>query len=266
MISLMNFGPRILLLLPLIGTIACGSSPSTTVTSRLSGNWNVSGTYNFGSSISEPPVIGFNGALQFSNGLVTETGSLTLFFSSNSTTNCTYGNAIDNSLPIAKGTLDTNNNLTLSFPISGGTATYTATLGSNPKTLTDGSFQIIGGACAMSATPMTIAQYAPLTGTYIGTLNYSSNGNITVTAYLTQSTNADANGHYPITGTVNVTGTCTNSTTFSGYVAGNSITNINAPIAFSFFGNFDPSATTINPLYYTSVNCAEESQGTITRQ
>ena len=127
---------------------------------------------------------------------------------------CQY---LTGSSAVFTGTLDANNNLTLTAPItagsSTGTATITATLGSNPQTLADASIQIVGGgSCAMPATPSTIAQFAPVTGTYTGTFNVPNTGNvpvagtnITVTAVLTQSTTANASGQYPITGTVNVT-------------------------------------------------------------
>ncbi|MGP8260790.1 MAG: hypothetical protein ACLQM6_12660 [Acidobacteriaceae bacterium] len=259
-------GPRFLLLLPFAALLGCGSSPSTQVTSSLSGNWATSSTYTSGSSSSTTTVTGFSGALQFSNGLVTETGSLAIIFNGNGG-NCLNDATIDG-WPVANGTYDANNTLTLTFPISGGTATYTATLGANPQILADGTFQIIGGTCAMSATPMTIAQYAPLTGTYTGTLSYSNIGNITVTANLTQSISPNADGQFSITGTVNVTGSCTESSTFTSDVEGNLFGNFginNGSSTVMFFGSFDPTASTINAMY-SSYNCAAERQGTLTRE
>jgi len=109
------------------------------------------------------------------------------------------------------GTLDASNNLTLTIPLSGGTATITAILPQDAQTFTPGSFQIVGGTCSMPATDMFITQFAPVTGTYAGTLATTYNTpatGATVTAALVQSTTPNADGQFPLTGTVTIQGPC----------------------------------------------------------
>ena len=168
------------------------------------------------------------------------------------------------------GTLDASNNLTLTAPVAGGTATITATLGSNPQTWADASYQIDGGSCAMPATPMTIAQIAPVTGTYIGTFTQPSfsgtdvpiaGGNITVTAVLTQSTTASANGLFPLTGTITTTGAVTGTTTITGNVGGGSFSTNSSVLAF---GDVSPDASTI--YYAASGGWVTAETGTLVRQ
>jgi hypothetical protein len=228
------------------------TSPAT-ITAPLSGNWAVIADYSR-STINLQPVTGFGGALQFTNGSVT--GTLNAYIDTAIGTGLGCQHSYTNAVTVT-GTLDANDNLTLTAPIASGTATITATLGSNPQSLADASFQIVGGSCATSATPSTIAQYAPLTGTYKGTFNVTdsiinpqagnvpdSGTNILVTAVLTQSTTPSANGEYLLTGTVNVTGACTDSETVTSFVSGSSIGSPTLVIPF-FWGNFNPTANTL---------------------
>ncbi len=231
------------------------------ITSTLSGNWAAYATYSPGSI---QPVYGFFGVLQFTNGSVT--GALNLLFVTISdATNCgvSYGGTA-----AVTGTLDTNNKLTLTFPItSNGTGTITATLGANPQTLAVGSYQIVGaGACDMPATPMTIAQYAPVTGTYTGTFNVPGTGDVptpgsdtTVTAVLTQSTSITTSYQY-LTGTIAVAGACTDSETYTGLAFASGFGSE------SFSGSINPTATVIDDAWYGSPKCPVFNVGTLTRQ
>jgi hypothetical protein len=170
--------------------------------------------------------------------------------------------------------VDASNNLTLTIPLGStqGTATITAALNANPETPANGSLQITGGNCAMSSTPIVITQYAPLTGTYIGTL-YKSDPNTgailpatatTVTAVLTQSTTPDSYGEFPVNGTVTSTGAYATHYTLNGSV----------PIDGAFLGVqqyplleglISPSASTISAIF--EVNAVDTAYyGTLTRQ
>ena len=162
-------------------------------------------------------------------------------------------------------------------PIGGGTATLTATLGSNLNTSVAGTYQIAGGSCPMPATPMTIAEYAPVTGTYSGMFSVLSipsnpNINISVTAVLTQSPTPDAIGAFPVTGTVTTTGACATSFTLSGsYVWGGQLLGGSSPQ--QFIGSFDPTASTSTFTFLSesvaSPGCPNAPQifaGSLTRQ
>jgi hypothetical protein len=247
------------------GNTLPAATSSAPITATLSGNWAVGATSNAAVNSGSQPVTGFYGPLQFSSGAITGMLSATI--------NGTYATCqqyYTGAVPVT-GTLDASNNLTLTLPISNGTATITSALGANPQTLADGSFQIVGGSCAIAPNTMTIAQYAPLTGTYSGTFNVATlnvtgsgnvplpNTNVTVTAVLTQSTTANSSGQYPLTGTINVTGACTdNNIPFTGTVTGSSFTPISGP---SFAGSFDPTVPAIYSATYTSANCPAHRQG-----
>jgi hypothetical protein len=235
------------------------------ITANLSGNWAAYTTYSYGITY---PVTGFGGALQFSNGSLT--GAINLSYGNNSLGGgCQHNNG---TVIAVTGTLNSSNVLTLTFPVLSGTATMTATLGSNPQTLADASFQIVGGgSCAMSATSMTIAEYAPVTGTYTGTFDVPTlPGNVpisgttsTVAAVLTQSTTANSSGQFPISGTVNVTGVCTESQTLTGFVTGGGFGTTSVG---NLSGGNNPTASTITSAIYSSTNCSPFYFGTLIRQ
>jgi hypothetical protein len=117
---------------------------------------------------------------------------------------------------------------------------------------------------------MTIAQYAPVTGTYKGTLYQGTGGyntvpsnSVTVTEVLTQSTAANANGQYPITGTVSVTGYCSNSSSITGLAGGGYYSD---PTGFTG-GTVDPDASVVYLASVALTNCPTYVQGGfLTRQ
>jgi hypothetical protein len=140
----------------------------------------------------------------------------------------------------------------------------------NPQTFASGSYQIVGGPCATPATPMTLAQYAPINGTYSGTFNWPGAGNVpeptpnlTITATLTQSTTANSSGAYPISGTVKVAGTCSETTSFTGFVFGSNLVSATGP---NLSGNSDPAASNVYSAAFDDVNCLYYTQGTLIRQ
>lgn len=262
---------RLALLLPAAALIGCAlhSAPPATSSEPAPGNWLVS---YYGSGVL-PQVSGFVGALQFSSGSVS--GVLTPEPPPNVTglilPTCTTF------VPTAvTGSIDASNNLTLSLPIGGGTATISATIGSNPETAATGSFQIAGGTCAMSAVSMTITEYAPVTGTYTGSFTNMQNGTLDpVTAVLTQSTTPTADGVFPLTGTVSLTGACNASFAVDSsysYARGDLVEALsgdpnNAPPNFGLMGYNDPTASTITRAALGGgLNGCDIFEGTLTRQ
>ena len=167
------------------------------------------------------PISEFVGTLSASNGVVT--GGLTpipngLIIGAA----CTAPSLAP--IPVS-GTVDSSGNLTITLAVGGGTATLIASLATNVETEATGSYKIVGGTCAMPSTPMQIAQYAPLVGTYTGSfsvLNSSGQpiaGTTTaITAVLTQSGTPNANGQYPVTGSVTVSGACSATFTLSNSI------------------------------------------------
>jgi hypothetical protein len=266
-------GLRFTLLIPLAALLGCGANPTLSPAPspylNLTGNWEAIGT----GLISNPPTIltspiaDFTGALQSTNGTVT--GTLRAF-DVNFLNPCV---PLTQDLP-ATGTLSAGGNLVLTVPISGGAATITATLVSNLQSFTQGSWQITGGTCAMPSTPMAITQFAPLTGTYSGTLTnpINSASSSTITAVLTQSATPDSDGRFPLTGTVSSTGTCSGTLPLAPeVVSGNGIFSTSggflAPNAV-LEGPFLPTATSIQAtVEIYNLNCSYPIlRGTLTRQ
>jgi hypothetical protein len=260
---------------PSTGMVIYQDSPTTpptttspaAITAPLSGDWGIGSDYtppNYNFQYTYPKITGFGGSLQFANGAV----SGTLFPDSAPIGGCGPLTAV-----AVTGTLDSGNNLILTVPLGGsyGTATITAILGSNPQTLADGSYQVTGGSCDLPATAMTIAQYAPITGTYTGTLSELSydgtlipGTGITMTAILAQSTTPNASGAFPITGSYTVSGTCTDSGTLPAITAqGGGLGTLSSSLSFSASAN--PTASNLN-LYFSSTNCSLQYQGVLVRQ
>ena len=267
---------RILLLLPIAAILGCGASPtqSSPTSPNLSGDWiALAAPTPIGTAptMLPTPIADFIGALQFTG--TAAAGTFRAFDS-------TYPNPCvspTQDLPVT-GTLDAANHLTLTLPISGGTATITATLPQNPQAFTIGNWQIVGGACAMPATAIAIVQFAPVTGTYTGVLNVIDftthlpvpGSATTVSAALVQSTTPNADGQFPLTGTVTATGACSGSFPLGNEVVfGGEILPL-IPTGSStvfFFGSVEPSGTTLFSGFSSFSACGSQLyQGTLTRQ
>jgi hypothetical protein len=271
--------PRIAVLLPLTLLLGCGAAPTSTPSPstylNLTGNWEAAGN-PVGTTGLVPipsPIANFTGALQSTNGSVTGTLRVSAFAASGAAICPSF----DTDLP-ATGALDTANNLTLTVPLSGGVATITATLPQNLHTFISGSYQVVGGTCPMPATPMKLTQYASATGTYTGTF---SQGGLTtpvpgtatpVTVVLTQSATPNADGQFPLIGSITATGSCAATLTITtGIVTGSEITPTPLgpilPSAVEFLGVIDPTAETLVGLFGNFPTCGSQGyQGTLTRQ
>jgi hypothetical protein len=273
-LTLVARGRRILLMMPLAAVIGCGSGltppASTGPYLNLNGNWEAIGTSGIPPALTTP-IAAFMGALQSSGGVVT--GTLRAFDASNFLNPCV---PFTQGLPVT-GTLSSGGNLVLTVPISGGTATLTATLGSTLQTFATGTWQIVGGDCAMPSTSMAITQFAPVTGTYVGTLTSSLGSptvSSTITAVLTQSATPDAEGQFPLTGTVTSTGVCAGTGPLvPELVSGNGIFTVPGGMGFpgsSVSGAFLPSGATIQVAVvgFYDLNCllVPSLDGTLTKQ
>lgn len=257
---------RIALLLPLAALIGCasnnssgtgnssGSSGTSPLTYNLSGDWAAYTPTPLGG-----PGSSFSGPLQFSNGSISGTISASPYIP---------GVACLANPPVtvsATGTIDSSGNLTLNLPLGGsyGTVVITATIPANPQTLVNGSYQITGGSCAAPAAPITIAQYAPLTGTYTGTFS-GTGGTETLTAVLTQSATFNG-GDFRLTGTITATGTCNANFTIADgfiYVGGGFYASGGGSTSFALTGSVNPSASTITGYFG---GCGQIA-GTLTKQ
>jgi hypothetical protein len=182
----------------------------------------------------------------------------------------------------ATGTLSATGNFVLTFPISGGTATLTAALPQNLHTLIPGTWVISGGACAAPSTTISIMQYPVVSGTYKGTFNVLNlntsppsavPGTATaITAVLNQSAISNADGQFPLAGTITLTGACAASFSFTdGIVFGDGILSHppSGPVGTQgdFIGGMDPTGVTIYGTFDGLTICnSQPYQGTLTLQ
>lgn len=188
----------------------------------------------------------------------------------------------------------TSSRMSLSAPLAGGTLTIAGTLAPNQHSLLNPSYSVTGGACAFPAPNLVIGQaqpnlelsprdspspvigqqYQPISGTYTGNFSDSDGVILSLTANLSQSSQADSDGNFHIAGNATfpnnpclnlpvvtdsaVTGS-TVSTTYTDQSTGNSITAV---------GNFNTDATILTITSWTLTgNCGpDRGTGMITKQ
>jgi hypothetical protein len=261
-----------LLALGVLAFAGCGTSTPfqgimTGPTTSVTGNWEVAGTPASGSTALPGPIAAFIGSLVSSGSTITGT----MRALSSLASPCV---SILQDLSVT-GTITSANVLTLTIPIAGGTATVTGVLGASLQDFMPATYTISGGTCAMPATIGSMVQFAPLTGTYTGTLTESlpTSGPIAIaTAVLSQSTAANADGMFPLSGTVTLTGVCATSFSFTdGAVFGDGVNTFYAvypPPPGLLRGAFAPAATTLaaNLALNTKACPVTLLQGTLTRQ
>jgi hypothetical protein len=120
------------------------------------------------------------------------------------------------------GTVDPSGDLNLTMPISGGVGTLTVVASPTSLGFSHGTFQVVGGACAQASNALLAFQVPNVTGTYTGTLTQliipagpSPVGPLSVTAILVQASAPNADGQYPLTGTITATGGCSATLSFN---------------------------------------------------
>lgn len=263
---------RIALLISCATLLGCGANvaPSASPTNylNLTGDWVVLAPPSPSTPLTVPtPVADFTGALQSSGSSVLGTlrAISTVFPPCVSFTQDLQ----------ASGTIDAKGNLTLSVPISGGTATIAASI-TTLESYSNGTWQIAGGTCAMPTTAISIAEFAPATGTYTGVLNVmdlTTNLPVpgtatTVAATLTQSTTPNADGQFQLSGTVTATGACTGSFPITNEVVSGGIfmtvNPANPPGVLN--GGILPTATTLIADLDPASCGSQIYSGTLTRQ
>ena len=287
--SVLGFALRLLaffcLTISSVSLLGCGgSSPAASTPpleiAALAGDWRTAGQPPASDPLTTPsPVAGFTGTLEGSGSAVTGTLVAYSYTPSANTISCI------NFAPLSvSGSLDNSGKLSLTFPIAGGTGTINSVLGSNRQTGTAGTYTIVGGACAMPATPMLINNFANLTGTYSGTLNqyatsaagitYPVAGTATsMSVTLTESTTPDALGHFALSGSGTTAGACPTAFTLSpgNIITGGGLgidpsqaTSGSVPAQF-LYGVAQPDASAVYVgLFY---NCPPwQLQGNLTRQ
>lgn len=165
----------------------------------ISGNWGVTAT-----SAMYSQTITIGGALVSNGSSVTGT----IHFLSIEFTGTSIRNCIDSSdLPVS-GTIDANNNVSLtSSAFNGQVLTATMVAAANGKTM-QGTYKITGGCIGNEQGTFQAATYADANGSWSGSVTSASPNStaVPVTATISQSLTANAHGVYPVTGSVTFTG------------------------------------------------------------
>lgn len=205
-------GPKLslALILPFATFLGCGTgtTPASSTPSyiNVTGNWTV----GIATEAVPVPVVGsISGSLTSSGSSVT--GVLRAY-------PLTFPNCVAETTDLpASGTLDTQGNLTLTFPIAGGTGSLSGNFTeTTDRPILSGTYQVTGGLCAQSAIAVSFYQLLNLTGTFSGTVNTGTGmPNSTVTAVLVQSATPDSDGIYSLSGTITSVGPCTWTLTFA---------------------------------------------------
>ncbi|HXE08608.1 MAG TPA: hypothetical protein VN612_11985 [Acidobacteriaceae bacterium] len=271
-----GFAPLLLPVLALVaGCGGAGTSMTSTQTqppnptASLSGDWGALGIPTGTPPALASPISLFMGSLQFNGSSVSGT------FRALPSQPGSCLTAITAQDLAVTGTYDSGSmTLTLTLPIAGGTASLSAPIAAAGGTYNAGSWQIVGGSCATGQTPMRLAQFASVTGTFTGTVSAIdlttgmpvAGSGITLTATLTQSTAANADGQYPLTGTVTALGSCTGTYTLTNYVVSGGEVMPPPYTPFSFIGAADPSATLMVASLVPSSCPFSSYVGTLTRQ
>jgi hypothetical protein len=192
-----------------------GAAPTPTpVFPNVTGNWQFE-VGNPGSGVPVQigsPIADLSGTLTSTGGKVT--GTLTSL--SISVTPCIGSNT---DIQVS-GTIDSAGNLSLTAPIAGGIATMTALVTTNPFPLFEGTYQVVGGPCAQTSVPLASIEVPNISGTYAGTLTQlgpTGTGSLTVKATLMESATPNADGKYPLSGSVTYSGDCSGTLSLTNY-------------------------------------------------
>lgn len=225
---------RALILMPLASLLACSTnSLPVPAPTNVTGNWQFE--VNLPAQPVSGPFVTPTNPIEDIFGSLTSSGksvSAVLHATPFSLPNCVE---IDTALPFT-GATDSSGNLSLTGPIAGGVATISANL-LTPETVTlpdgtvrnelffSGTYQVAGGSCAQPSIALNIFSVSNITGTFTGTVTAGPLSNpgpsSTITATFVQASAPDANGKYPLSGTITSTGGCNATYTFSsGVVSG----------------------------------------------
>ena len=224
--------PLVLLPLALAGCGTNSTSPTTPPVTApdLSGNWQIQS----GGTGSAPPQLGVAlfGALASQGSDVTGTFR---FFDLASTVSCGFPAA---TVITVSGSIDATRNLTLTSQpfLNGSVITVHLLIPSVPGEFALGTIEVAGTTCSFPSGPAIGVDVSSSTGTFAGTLepgppaNPGTSGGGPAVLALTQAASPQADGQFPVTGTLNFTlGSCVSNTMLTGLASGIEITLQTAP-------------------------------------
>ncbi len=191
-------------------------------------------------------------------------------------------------IPVA-GSISTSGKLTLSsvgLPGAAAALSVSGTLSADGRSLSGISFAFTGLPCAhpaahtsapaprLNPTPAIAQQYLPIIGTYTGTFNGNDGTALPVSATLTQTTTADQNGMFHLTGNATFSNNpCLNTpvvtdSVVTGSTVAATYTDTRTNNSVSATGTFSDDATSLTISNWTlSGNCgAETGTGLLTKR
>lgn len=255
--------PCVSFLLPL--ALAVGCSDAGTVTPTITpaiarGNWQIGSS---ATAAARFPVI--------SGEINVQANTITGIFHTQSAGACVAPAA---SFDLA-GTEDANKVVTLSGALDKGTLTITGTLAADGKSLTNATYNVVGGACALNAKVNATAQaFTAVTGNYAGNFADADGQVAQVTANFSQSSTPDANGNFTLAGTATVS----NNPCFPGAVPVSNTQVTGGTFTFTYAANgnsvtangtFSTDASTLTVTnWVSSGTCGADTgvQSTMARQ
>lgn len=166
-----------------------------------------------------------------------------------------------------------------------GAVAVTGTIAADGRSLSDPTLTVTGGSCAAApavagaasprrVSPNVAQQYQPISGTYAGSFSDPDGQVLPLTATLTQTTSADANGTFHLTGNATFTNNpCVNTpvvtdSTVTGDTLSATYTDANTGNSVTASGTFSTDAKTLTITNWTlSGSCGTDSgTGALTTQ
>ena len=165
----------------------------------------------------------------------------------------------------------------------GSVLTITGTLVADGHSISDASYNVVGGSCAFAAgvgssvaPPMIVTQYQTISGNYSGNFMDVDGDSLPVAATLTQTTQPDANGMFHLTGNATFPGNpcLTSPVVTDSTVTGSSLSatysqqqngQTNTVVASGTF-NQDASVLTITNWTFSGGCGADNGTGLLTKQ
>lgn len=263
----------------LIGcSIASVSASGTTKPAIASGNWQFSS-----SAAAAAPLPAFSGAISAVSfgGTTSAAGRSAAAVSTPAITGILHAQGTSSCISPASsfevsGSADSQGNLSLSGPLAGGTLTITGALASDGKSLTKATYIVTGGTCAFLKAADAAAQaYTPISGNYDGTFTDTEGIVATISAALNQSSDANGDGNYALTGTASLPNNpCFSTSTLT--LSNTEVTGGNFTFTFAdpvtnatvtANGTFSSDASALTISTWTLTNCSTDAgTGAMTRQ
>jgi hypothetical protein len=101
------------------------------------------------------------------------------------------------------GSADAQNAIKLTGAnFAGGTLTVSGTLAADGKSISNATYNVVGGSCALAqAVPADAQSYADVSGNYAGSFSDPDGRVLSITSVLSQNPTGDTNGNFALSGT-----------------------------------------------------------------